>query len=81
MLCDEVLRGMTFIGNVIWEKTDSPRMDVKGFSVRHDYILVYGQSDFKLKREIIEQIPDHYNKIDDLGRKYYLKPLRLMGGN
>ena len=56
-------------------------MDVKGFSVRHDYILVYGQSDFKLKREIIEQIPDHYNKIDDLGRKYYLKPLRLMGGH
>ena len=81
LLCDEVLRGMTFIGNVIWEKTDSPRMDVKGFSVRHDYILVYGQSDFKLKREIIEQIPDHYNKIDDLGRKYYLKPLRLMGGH
>ena len=22
----------------------------------------------------------HYNKIDDTGRKYYLKPLRAMGG-
>lgn len=81
LLCDEVFGEGSFLGNVIWEKTDSPRMDVKGFTVRHDYILVYCKSDFILKRIAPEDIPDHYNKVDDKGRRYYLKPLRLMGGH
>ena len=81
LLCDEVLGNNNFIGNVIWEKTDSPRMDVKGFTVRHDFILVYAKKDFILKRIKPQNIPEHYNKIDDKGRKYYLKPLRLMGGH
>lgn len=81
LLCDEVFGCENFVGNVIWEKTDSPRMDVSGFTVRHDYILVYQKSDFVLKRIMPDEIPDHYNKIDDKGRRYYLKPLRLMGGH
>ncbi|MBO5631056.1 MAG: site-specific DNA-methyltransferase, partial [Aeriscardovia sp.] len=81
LLCDEIFLGSSFLGNVIWEKTDSPRMDVKGFTVRHDYILVYANDDFALKRIEPEEVPDHYNKTDDKGRKYYLKPLRLMGGH
>lgn len=81
LLCDKVFGEGSFLGNVIWEKTDSPRMDVKGFTVRHDYILVYCKSDFILKRIAPEDIPDHYNKVDDKGRRYYLKPLRLMGGH
>ena len=40
MLCDEIFGSSCFLGDVIWEKTDSPRMDVKGFTIRHDYILV-----------------------------------------
>ena len=81
LLCDEIFLENNFIGNVIWEKTDSPRMDVKGFTVRHDYILVYAKADVVLKRIEPEEIPEHYNKIDDKGRQYYLKPLRLMGGH
>jgi adenine-specific DNA-methyltransferase len=27
-----------------------------------------------------EDLPVHFNKVDDAGRKYYLKPLRAMGG-
>lgn len=81
LLCDEVFGCDNFTGNVIWEKTDSPRMDVKGFTVRHDYILVYQKSDFVLKRIMPDEVPEHYNKTDEKGRLYYLKPLRLMGGH
>lgn len=81
LLCDEVLGSENFVGNVIWEKTDSPRMDVSGFTVRHDYILVYKKSSFVLRRIMPDEIPEHYNKVDDKGRRYYLKPLRLMGGH
>ena len=81
LLCDEVFGADSFTGNVIWEKTDSPRMDVKGFTVRHDYILVYQKSGFVLQRIMPDVIPEHYNKTDEEGRLYYLKPLRLMGGH
>ena len=81
LLCDQVFGEKNFVGNVIWEKTDSPRMDVKGFTVRHDYILVYAKSDFVLKRIFPNEVPGHYNKVDDSGKRYYLKPLRLMGGH
>ena len=81
LLCDEVFGCDNFTGNVIWEKTDSPRMDVKGFTVRHDYILVYQKPDFVLKRIMPDEVPEHYNKTDEKGRRYYLKPLRLMGGH
>ena len=81
LLCDLVFGEKNFVGNVIWEKTDSPRMDVKGFTVRHDYILVYAKSDFVLKRIFPNEVPGHYNKVDDSGKRYYLKPLRLMGGH
>lgn len=81
LLCDEIFGQISFLGNVIWEKTDSPRMDVKGFYTRHDYILVYRKMDFVLKRLKQDEIPDHYNKVDENGKRYYLKPLRLMGGH
>jgi adenine-specific DNA-methyltransferase len=81
LMCDEIFGGDKFLGNVIWEKTDSPRMDVKGFTVRHDYILVYSNDEFVLKRLSPNEIPEHYNKVDENGRRYYLKPLRLMGGH
>lgn len=81
LICDKIYGQDKFVGQVIWEKTDSPRMDVKGFTVRHDYILVYANPEFVLKRVPQEEIPEHYNKIDAQNRRYYLKPLRLMGGH
>ena len=81
LLCDEVFGRDGFLGNVIWEKTDSPRMDVKGFYTRHDYILVYKRPEFELSRIPQNEIPKHYNKTDEQGKRYYLKPLRLMGGH
>ncbi|MCC8114108.1 MAG: site-specific DNA-methyltransferase [Bacteroidales bacterium] len=81
LLCDSIYGQNNFLGNVIWEKTDSPRMDVKGFYTRHDYILVYRNEEFTLKRVPNKEVPAHYNRKDEKGRLYYTKPLRLMGGH
>lgn len=83
MLCDEVFGEENFVANVIWEKSDSPKMDSRNFSYRHDFVLVYAK---QLTSNTIKQISvsendiAHYNKVDDKGKKYYLKPLRAMGG-
>lgn len=83
VLCDEIFGRINFVGEVIWEKSDSPRMDATFFSVRHDHILVYAKNINRLtfNREIEDEVPEHYNKTDENGRLYYLKPLRVMGGN
>jgi adenine-specific DNA-methyltransferase len=86
VLCDEVFGRKNFLGNVIWEKSDSPRMDADFFSSRHDHLLVFAKN-----REMAavswnripideDSTPAHYDKVDESGRRYYLKPLRAMGG-
>lgn len=82
VLCDEVFGRANFIGNAIWEKADSPRMDAQFFSVRHDHLLVYGKSSATTLWHKLStgEAADHYDKVDHGGRKYYLKPLRAMGG-
>jgi len=83
VMMDEVFGRENFLGTVIWEKSDSPRMDAEFFSSRHDFILVYGKSketvQFKRLGED-DDPPEHYDKMDEHGRKYYTKPLRAMGG-
>lgn len=81
VICDEIFGRQNFVGCVIWEKADSPRMDATFFSVRHDYILVYGKGKHFFYRELDEKVPEHYNRKDDNGKIYYTKPLRVMGGN
>lgn len=80
VLMDEVFGRGNFVANVVWEKSDSPKMDSQLFSSRHDHVLAYAKqiSKFELKR-IKEQIQEHYNRTDAQGRRYYTKPLRAMG--
>ncbi|MGZ2439371.1 site-specific DNA-methyltransferase [Sinorhizobium medicae] len=81
VLCDEVFGRVNFIGNVIWEKSDSPRMDAVFLSNRHDHILVFAKNIERTTwHRLDEDTPAHYDKIDNDGRQYYLKPLRAMGG-
>lgn len=40
-LLDEVFGASGFVGTAIWEKVTSPRNDATGFSVDHDYVMVY----------------------------------------
>jgi adenine-specific DNA-methyltransferase len=82
VMMDEVFGRDNFVAVVIWEKTDSPRMDAKLFSGRHDYILVFRRSD---ELRVLNQLAasdagEHYNKIDEDGRRYYIQPLRARGG-
>lgn len=81
LLCDEIFGQQNLVGNIIWEKADSPRMDAKTVSSKHDFIVVYAKNLLALpiKRIAVTGIPAHYNKEDELGRRYYLKPLRYMG--
>ena len=82
VVMDELFGRENFVASVIWEKTDSPRMDADYFSGRHDTILVFRKSEaFRIRRlDTGDSIPKHYNRIDDEDRRYYLKPLRAMGG-
>lgn len=85
VLCDEVFGRANFIANVVWEKADSPRMDAEFFSSRHDHIFVYARerASFAVKKGTTEGdgLAEHYDKRDNSGRPYYLKPLRAMGGD
>ena len=79
LVLDELFGTDCFVGTVIWEKSDSPRMDAQWFSTRHDYLLVYGRTPSARIRGLPYD-PEHYKKVDEEGRAYYLKPLRAMGG-
>ena len=82
--CEEIFGEENFLACVCWERADSPRMDADYFSTRHDYIVCYAKhaESFVVLRKSYEdgEIPSHFNKTDDEGRCYYLKPLRAMGG-
>ena len=81
LLCDGIFGAANFIANIIWEKADSPRMDAKIISSRHDFIVTYAKDivTLPLNKLKVADVPGHYNKTDEKGRKYYLKPLRYMG--
>ena len=83
IMMDEIFGRNNFVGSIIWEKADSPKMDPKFFSSSHDIILVYAKdiNNLTINKEFSEEVPEHYNKIDENGRRYYLKPMRVMGGN
>ncbi len=83
VLADEVFGRQNFIGDVAWEKADSPRMDARFFSSRQDHLLVWAKSSDKMMLNRIKdtEVPKHYNKKDEFGRIYYLKPLRAMGAD
>lgn len=83
VLGDEVFGRKNFIADVAWEKADSPRMDAKLFSTRYDHTLVFAKNidSVQINQVTSSEVPEHYNKTDKSGRKYYLKPLRSMGKN
>lgn len=82
VLMDEVFSRANFVSTIIWEKSDSPRMDAQFFSSRHDFVLCYARdvARMQVNRLVIAGAAAHYDKTDDDGNLYYLKPLRAMGG-
>ena len=68
VLCDEIFGRDNFLANVIWEKSDSPRMDAEYFSSRHDNVLVFARdkASAKLGRLELQEdgTPAHYDQRD-----------------
>lgn len=72
VLLDETFGRSNFVASIIWEKAYSERMDTKGFSSSHDYILVYRKSDkFQVKQLIKPQNEKQFNFFDEKVKKYY----------
>ncbi len=82
-ICNEVFGEKNFAATIIWEKVYSPRMDAKGFSNSHDYILCYVKSNIlSIQREIFEQNESQFNFIDEkTKRKYRRRSIRKEGSN
>lgn len=84
LMLDAIFGDENGLGTLVWEKSDSPRMDAHTFSSSHDFILAYAKKPAEMIFQRIEQdeddAPSHYNQHDENGRSYYLKPLRAMGG-
>jgi adenine-specific DNA-methyltransferase len=84
LMLDAIFGDENGLGTLVWEKSDSPRMDAHTFSSSHDFILAYAKQPEEMIFQRIEQddadAPSHYNQQDENGRSYYLKPLRAMGG-
>ncbi|MCU0289407.1 MAG: site-specific DNA-methyltransferase, partial [Acidobacteria bacterium] len=83
MLMNEIFGEENFIANVIWEKVYSPRMDAEGFSVFHDYIMVYLKNfEYTINRENFEQDIKQFNYIDEnTGKRYRRRSIRKEGSN
>ena len=81
VLCDEIFGRKNFVSDVICEKSDSPRMDAKTFSSRHDHVLVFARNIDRLYIDRMQaDIQEHYNRVDQESRRCYTKPLRATGG-
>jgi len=83
MLMNEVFGEENFIANIIWEKVYSPRMDAEGFSVSHDYIMVYIRDyEYTVNREGFDQNIKQFNFIDEkTGKRYRRRSIRKEGSN
>ena len=83
LMLDEVFGIECSLGTLVWEKSDSPRMDANTFSSSNDFILAYAKAPndtiFQRLFDEGDEPADHYNLTAEDGRKYYLKPLRAMG--
>lgn len=72
VLLDEIFGRKNFVASVIWEKAYSERMDAKGFSTSHDYILVYRKTEkFKVNPLEKSQNEKQFNFYDEKKKKYY----------
>ena len=72
ILMDEIFGRSNFVASVIWEKTYSERMDAKGFSTSHDYILVFRKTEkFKVNPLEKSQNEKQFNFYDEKTKKYY----------
>jgi len=70
-LCDEIFGEENFVANIVWQKKYAATNDAKGFSVMHDYIIVYQKSNsferLLLPRTVEQNKPYKYDDNDGRG--------------
>lgn len=68
VLMDELFGRSNFVANVIWEKSDSPKMDSRLFSSRHDHVHIYARNvDVLSLNRLAAGSQQHYNRVDSDG--------------
>jgi adenine-specific DNA-methyltransferase len=83
VMMDEIFGRENFVGHVIWEKADSPRMDAQLFSSRHDHLLVFAAGP-AWRPNPLSMNPDEmaqFDQIDEEGERYRRVLLRKWGSN
>jgi adenine-specific DNA-methyltransferase len=67
-ICDEIFGEDNFYANIVWQRKDTPANDAKGFSVTHEYCLIYTKTEL-FKRKLLprgeEQLKNYKNPDDD----------------
>ncbi len=82
-IMDQIFGEDNFVAQVIWQKVYSPRMDAKGYSMDHDYILAYRRSDEYCVTPVpFEQNRAQFTELDQPTQQYYRRrSLRKEGKN
>ena len=73
MMMNEVFGEENFVANIIWQKKYAATNDSKGFSVMHDYIVVYQKSD-TFERNLLPRTKEQnklYRNDDELGKELW----------
>ena len=74
-ICDEIFGESNFVGDVIWQKTYSPRNDSKGIPTETEHILIYAKQDGwtpkRLKRTT--EMDDRYASSDGDPRPWSMR--------
>ena len=79
---DEIFGRECFVGTIIWQKADTPRMDAKTFSSSHDYLICYSREPgFRPRRADFKPDLVGYPYTDADGRRYSSLTLRKWGNN
>lgn len=79
---DEELGAENFMAEVIWQKTDSPRMDAQNFSKGHDTLLVFRRSSrWVPNRRVSDALDSDFPRVSSDGRRYSRRELRKWGKN
>ncbi|GGC06551.1 site-specific DNA-methyltransferase [Dyadobacter sediminis] len=83
VICDEIFGRRNFIGNIVWQKAYSVRMDAKSVSMDHDHILAYRKTEaFSMQRLKFDQADKQFNLFDERTQRYYRRrSLRKEGSN
>lgn len=79
-ICDEVFGESNFIGKIAVVNNLKGRNDRKDIATCHEYLLIYGKSEFTAGgMPLTEEQRAQYDKIDENGNAYQLRDLRKRG--